>query len=231
MKPVIVIQNCEIESPGTIGAYFKDRKIPFNVVRSFAGERIPEPDELDLLVVLGTPTSVTEYRKHDYLINLFTLITRTIHEQKPILGICFGAQLLAHALGARVQANKVKEIGPLPVQLTDEGASDPLFEGFPAEFKVFQWHGDTFRIPFGATHLAKSEDCKNQAFRKDNLVGLQFHLEADPDEVPLWCDAYAGELAEEGKTKDEITENYKAVAENTRTLGFKLLDNYFNLIS
>lgn len=231
MKPVIVIQNCEIESPGTIGAYLKDRKIPFNVVRSFAGERIPEASELDLLVVLGTPISVTEYRNHDYLVNLFSLITRAIHEQKPILGICFGGQILAHALGARVQANKVKEIGPLPVTLTEDGAADPLFEGFPAEFSVFQWHGDTFRIPFGATHLVHSSDCKNQAFRKDRMVGLQFHLEADPDEVPLWCDAYAGELTEEGKTKEQVIESYRAVADHTRTLGFKLLDNYFNLIS
>jgi GMP synthase (glutamine-hydrolysing) len=78
-----------------------------------------------------------------------------------------------------VEANKVKEIGAMPVTLTEDGAADPLFGGFDREFPVFQWHGDTFRIPFGATWLAQSSDCKNQAFRKGNLVGVQFHLEAD----------------------------------------------------
>ncbi len=229
MKPVFVIQNCKIESPGTIGLYLQDRRIPFSVVRSFADDRLPSPEDFSVLIVLGTPKSVTEYRQYPYLVELFTLMTRTIRRGQPILGICFGAQLLAHTLGARVEPNKVKEIGAMTVTLTDEGASDPLFAGFDRDVPVFQWHGDTFRIPFGATHLAKSDDCKNQAFRKDNMVGLQFHLEADPDEVPLWCDAYAGELTEVGKTKDEIVDGYRA-ADHTRTLGFRLLDNYFNLI-
>ena len=230
MKPVVVIQNCEIESPGTIGAWLRERKIPFNVVRSFAGERIPSPDEFGVLIVLGTPTSVTDYRKHDFLVNLFSVITQTIRREMPILGICFGGQILAHALGARVQANKAKEIGALPVKLTDTGAADPLFAGFNREFTAFQWHGDTFRIPFGADWLAQSDDCKNQAFRKGNLVGLQFHLEADPSEVPLWCDAYAKELTEEGKTKAEVVSGYEATAKQSQALGFKLLDNYFKLI-
>lgn len=230
MKPVVIIQNCEVESPGTIGAYLQEREIPFRVVRSFAGEQLPEPDEVGVLVVLGTPTSVTDYRKHDFLVDLFTLMTQKIRREQPILGICFGAQILAHALGARVEANKVKEIGAMPVTLTEDGAADPLFGGFDREFPVFQWHGDTFRIPFGATWMAQSSDCKNQAFRKGNLVGVQFHLEADLSEAPRWCDAYAKELAEEGRTKDEILSSYSAVAEQTCELGFRFLDNFFKLV-
>ncbi|MBD3403728.1 type 1 glutamine amidotransferase [candidate division GN15 bacterium] len=230
VKPVVIIQNCEVESPGTIADYLRERKRPFHVVRSFAGERLPDTDEFSALIVLGTPLSVTEYRKHDYLVDLFSLMTRAMRKDKPILGLCFGAQLLAHALGAKVQPNKVKEIGVMPVSLTDDGAADPLFEGFEKNFDVFQWHGDTFRIPFDASWLTTSQDCKYQGFRKGNLAGLQFHLEAGADEVPLWCDAYAGELEEEGLQKDDIVAAAGANAENARALTYRLLDNYFRLI-
>jgi GMP synthase (glutamine-hydrolysing) len=230
MKPVVIIQNCELESAGTIEDYLKDRHIPFTTVHSYRGDPMPNPDANYTLIVLGTPVSVTAYHRHDYLVALFGLLGKRIRINAPILGICFGAQFLAHALGAKVSANNVKEIGTYTVSLTDQGARDALYKGFDSDFPVFQWHGDTFRIPFDADHLATSTDCRNQVFRKGALVGVQFHLEADIRELPTWCDAYASELAEVGKSKETVLAEYEAVAANVRENNFCFLDNYFSLI-
>lgn len=231
MKPIIIVQNCEIESPSLLGVYLTETGRPFTVVHAWRGEAMPSAAEIEQLIVLGTPTSVTEYRLTPALVAEFNLITELVRIGTPILGICFGAQFLAHALGARVQPNKVKEIGMLPVQLTETGLVDPLFGGFPPAFPVFQWHGDTWRNPFGTDWLVTSENCKYQAFRRGALVGLQFHLEADPSEIPLWCEAYAAELAEEGLVAEEIIKDAQAQAETCRALGFRLLDNYFAIVS
>jgi GMP synthase (glutamine-hydrolysing) len=230
MKPIVILQNCEIESASLLGVYLEERKRPYTVVQAWRGDAMPTPDEMSHLIVLGTPTSVTEYRLNPFLVEEFKLITSAIRAKLPILGICFGAQFLAHALGAKVQANKVKEIGLLNVQLTEAGQADPLFAGFDHAFPVFQWHGDTWRNPFGTDWLVTSEDCKYQAFRRGVLVGLQFHLEADPNEIPAWCEAYAAELSDENLNAGKIIADAQAQAETCRTLGYRLLDNYFAIV-
>jgi len=137
--------------------------------------------------------------------------------------------MLAMALGAKVSANRKKEISAGEVRLTESGRKDPLFRGFEKSFPVFQWHGDTFGIPPGAINLAESDDCTNQAFRKGKLADIQFHFEADASKVPLWCDTYADELAGEGIDKDEVIASYSTHAYQMRILSFKLLDNFFSL--
>jgi GMP synthase-like glutamine amidotransferase len=92
-----------------------------------------------------------------------------------ILGVCLGAQLIASALGCRVQRNTVKEVGWFPIETTPEGAA----VGFPQRLDVFHWHVETFDLPAGAIRLARSSVCTNQAFRLGvNVLALQFHLEA-----------------------------------------------------
>ena len=231
MKPIAIIQNCEVESASLIGEYLKEKQRPYTVVHAYRGDALPAPAEISQLIVLGTPTSVTEYRQLPFMVEEFKLLTSGLRVDLPILGICFGAQFLAHALGARVQANKVKEIGLLNVQLTEAGLADPLFAGFDREFPVIQWHGDTWRNPFGTEWLVTSENCKYQAFRRGTQVGLQFHLEADPEEIPLWCEAYATELAEEGLDGNTIIAEARANAEGCRALGYRLLDNYFGIVT
>ena len=105
----------------------------------------------------------------------------------PILGICLGAQMLAHVLGADVKRHSQKEIGWCDVELTKVGVNDPILDHFKAREKVFQLHGDTFDVPKTAEHLARSEICKGQAFRYgDKVYGLQFHLEVDGAMIQRW---------------------------------------------
>jgi GMP synthase-like glutamine amidotransferase len=106
------------------------------------------------------------------------LIREAIGAGTPVLGVCLGAQLIANALGARVYRNAVKEIGWHPIQAVTP--SSPAFR-FPAERTVFHWHGETFDLPEGAVHLAKSRAAENQAFQVGRrAIGLQFHLETTP---------------------------------------------------
>jgi len=225
-KPILIIQNCPVESAGTILDWLNDRALPYSVVHIYRDQELPALESVEAVVCLGCPHSAVVYYEHEYLKRLYAFVTRLVRADIPYLGICFGGQLLAAVLGARVERNGAREIGSFDVSLTDDGAADPLFDGFPTAFPVFQWHNDTFRTPFGGSHLVTGDKWQHQAFRKDRQVGLQFHLEARPDEIPRWCDAYADELKAIGQTKSQLVDNYRAVADPVKALNFRLLDNW-----
>lgn len=228
MKSVLIIQNCETESPGSIGNYLNDRKIDYQVIESYKLPEYPAVENLKTVINLGCPISTNDYLNHDFLKKLYGYLSEIVKYNIPYLGICFGGQLLAKIHGAKVESNGIKEIGTYEISLTEEGIKDPLFNGFPDNFPAFQWHNDRFRIPFGGTLLAFSKDCKYQAFRKGNFVGLQFHFEAVPEEVPSWCEKYADELKEVGKEADEIIDTYKNNFNRVKELNYKFMDNFFN---
>ncbi len=124
--------------------------------------------------------SVNDEAELPWLVPEKRFIRQAIEAGKPVLGICLGAQLIAGAAGARIYRNPVKEIGWLPIQ--GIAANDSSVFSFPATEKVFHWHGETIDLPAGATLLAKSEGCENQAFQLGrSVIGLQFHLETTPE--------------------------------------------------
>lgn len=225
-KPVLIIQNWAAESPGLIGDYLKAHDIPSKVVRTFVREDLPDPGDCGAIIVLGYPGSVNEYSNHDGHRELFAFMADIIRKDSPLLAICYGSQMLAKVLGAEVKPHTEKEIGMYRIGLTEAGKNDPLFAGYSDEFDVFHWHSDTFRLPFGSVHLAKGDGCAMQAFRHHNQVGIQFHIEPKPEEIPRWCDDYASELEEVGKTKEQIVESFLAKAAGLKTLCNRLLDNF-----
>ena len=124
-------------------------------------------------------------------------IEQAVKADKPVLGICLGAQLLAAVSGARVYRNRHKEIGWLPITLTDEARRSPVFSLLPGRFAVFQWHGDTFDIPPGAVRIAESEACQNQGFMcGPKVIGLQFHLESTETSISELVRHCADDLTE-----------------------------------
>ena len=134
-----------------------------------------------------------------------SLLAAAAEGAAPALGICLGAQLLAHALGASVSRARQPEIGWYPLHATDAGRDDPVLAPLGASTPVFQWHGCRFDIPHGAVHLARSDACEQQAFRwGDNAYGFQFHLEMDQPLIERWLanPTYRDELAASGLAHD-----------------------------
>jgi GMP synthase-like glutamine amidotransferase len=226
-RPILILQNCRIESAGLILPALQELNHDSRIVRTYAGEKIPELDDHKGVICLGCPESANDYVKLGFLGNVYRTVERTLKEELPYLGICCGGQILALTLGAQVTKNYTKEIGTYQVTLTQQGLVDPMFDSFPEKIAVFHWHGDTFGIPAGATHVACGDDCRNQAFRYKNAIGLQFHLEADPKEIPLWCEAYASEMAELNKMTEQIVSAHSEVVNEAARLNRQLLFNLF----
>ena len=193
MKSVIVLRHVAHEPMGTLEKHLGDVGLEYRYVDLFQSlpHRLPL-DQAAALVVMGGPMNVDEQDQYPFLAAEVDWIRQAIQAETPVLGICLGAQLIAKSLGARVYANGVKEIGWYPLEVTADAADDRLFAGCQPVETVFQWHGDTFDLPPGAVHLARSKLCKHQAFRfGPTAYGLQFHVEMTPEMVELWLDEAA----------------------------------------
>lgn len=161
----------------------------------YAGDKLPALEDVQGVVVMGGSMNVYEEEAYPFLAPENAFIREALRLGIPYLGVCLGAQLLAKALGARVYANPVREIGYYRIECTEKPLGDPLLAGLPKHFTALQWHGDTFDLPPGARLLATSPTCRNQAFRYGrNAYGLQFHLEVGPEMVADWCARYPEEL-------------------------------------
>lgn len=170
------VQHVAFEGLGSIESWLNARGIQTTKTRLFESSRLPDPNDVDLLIVMGGPMSANDEETLTWLIDEKALIRQCVRQGKRVLGICLGAQLIASAMGARVYRNRVKEIGWFPVQALPV-RRESLFR-FPAVFDAFHWHGETFDLPPGAVQLARSEGCENQAFQLGrSVMGLQFHLE------------------------------------------------------
>jgi GMP synthase (glutamine-hydrolysing) len=148
----------------------------------------------DLLIVLGGPIGAYEDDLYPFLRPEIALIERRLTAGRPVLGICLGAQLMARALGARVYPAGFKEIGWAPVQLSAAG-QDSCLAALGGD-AVLHWHGDTFDLPAGATHLAATPRTPNQAFALGaRALALQFHIETTAMGLERWYVGHALEIA------------------------------------
>ena len=173
------LQHASFEGLGSIEDWLREAGYGITATQLYAGDFLPEVDQLDLLIIMGGPMSVNDETGHPWLRREKQFIRSVIDSGKPVLGICLGAQLIASVMGSRVFTNDEREIGWFPVQGLAHGRADAF--QFPEQATVLHWHGETFEMPYGAIHLARSEACENQAFQLGhNVIGLQFHLEATP---------------------------------------------------
>ncbi|MDA8157254.1 MAG: hypothetical protein M0Z52_12525 [Actinomycetota bacterium] len=187
----LVLKNTPAEGPGTIENGLNALGVPFDTVELLNGQKPSDAAQYSHVIMMGGPMGVYEMNQYPHLVAGAKILEEFIKAGKPALGVCLGAQMLAHALGARVYPGGRKEIGWYEVQMTAEGAKDPVFGALKVNDKpvaqVFQWHGDTFDLPDGAVRLASSEIYQNQAFRFGNGVyALQFHIEVTPAMIRDW---------------------------------------------
>ena len=188
----VILKNIGNEGPGTISKYLEDNSMPFDILEPEDIDSLATLEGYSALVVLGGPMAVYEISDYPQISASLGLIKSALKRDMKVLGVCLGAQLMAHALGARVYKGKAPETGWMDIELTEDGASDPLLgtlvDPDSRIANVFQLHGDTFDIPEGAVRLAGSSVCPNQAFRVGtNAYALQFHLEMTRDKVIEWA--------------------------------------------
>ena len=221
-----VLQHAAFEGPGEIAAWAKQRGYGVDTRHLHRGDALPAVGDFDLLAVMGGEMNIYQYRDWPWLKPEREFIKAALDHGTPVVGICLGAQLIADALGSRVVQNAVHEVGWLPVTWTEEARA--TYPGLPESAVVLHWHGDTFELPKDATRLASSEGCTEQGFAiPHKCLGLQFHMEVDPDLVQQFVDGQgewpSGPYVQAPKT---ILSEATAHCDRNRALLHGILDRF-----
>ena len=220
MKPVAIFRHAATEGPGYFATYLDRRSVPWKVVKIDEGEAVPdEAARFSGLVFMGGPMSVNDDLL--WIAPVLKLIRDAREAGVPTLGHCLGGQLIAKALGGVVTRNPVKEIGWGRVDVLRNEAAAQWLGADLNSFESFHWHGETFSIPPGATRIASSPWCENQAFVLGPHLGMQCHVEMTPGLVRAWCQDWEKEvesLARRTASVQTPAQMIEALEEKTRTL-------------
>ena len=177
---VLIMQHSAGDFSANAGDAVKNLGIATETIRLDRGDHVPSTVSADAIMTFGGAISITSDSLPEWVRQEQELLYKYVHEGRRVFAICLGSQMLASALGARVSRNPQPEVGWLNVRKTPSADTCPVIHGFPDEFRVLQWHEDTFEIPPGATHLFESDACRHQGYGIDDRVfGFQFHLEAN----------------------------------------------------
>jgi GMP synthase-like glutamine amidotransferase len=214
----LILQHEEPTPPGLVTEWLHDHGARVETLRIDIDDRPVEPEDYDVIVSLGSEFAAFDDSK-PFVTREAELLRRATDADVPVLGLCFGGQMLARVLGGEVFRHTESEIGWLPVRSTDP-------ELVP-EGPWFQWHFDSFTVPEGATVVAES-NVGPQAFVAGRSLGLQFHPEVTTQIMDDWVRVYRHELDADGVPPDELLEETKRrEAESTR-MARQLLDRYWS---
>src|SRR5437762_7729821 len=192
MKPVAIFRASPTEGPGYFATYLERHSIAWQLIALDADPRVPRDARAYAgLVFMGGPMSVND--DLPWIAPTVDLIRDAVRKDVPLLGHCLGGQLLSRALGGRVRANPVKEIGWGEVRVADNEVAREWL-GELQSFLSFHWHGETFSIPPGATRVMQNAHCENQAFALGRHFGMQCHVEMTEELVRAWLRSGGDEL-------------------------------------
>lgn len=198
-KLAIAIRHVHFEDCGSLTEVLLERNF---AIRYIDVGRHPLADidvaAADLVIGLGGPVAVYDHARYPWMRHELALLERAVKLDKPILGICLGAQMLAHVLGARVYAGPVKELGWSPLQLTEEGRTSVVAPLDGSATSMLHWHGDTFDLPEGATLLASTAQVAHQIFRWRRALAFQCHPEVRAEDFERWLIGHACEIDARG---------------------------------
>jgi GMP synthase-like glutamine amidotransferase len=214
----LVVQHEEPTPPGHVTGWLAELDATVDTFRIDLDDRVVDPTRYDLIVSLGSEFAAFDDTK-PFVPREADLMRRAVDADVPILGLCFGGQMLARVLGANVYRSQDSEIGWLPVRSTDP---DLVPEG-----PWFQWHFDTFTPPPGATVIAES-DVGPQAFVAGRSLGLQFHPEVTDGIMDDWVRTYRHELDADGVDPDALLEETRRRASDNHRNARQLMDRFLS---
>jgi GMP synthase-like glutamine amidotransferase len=198
MKPIAIFRHAPSEGPGYLAEFLDARKLPWQLIRIDAGEAVPaDAGRFSGLVFMGGPMSVND--ELPWIGPVLALIRDAVARDIPVLGHCLGGQLMTRALGGVVTRNAVKEIGWGEVS-ADSSAEARAWFGDVTSATAFHWHGETFSLPAGASHLLSSKHCGNQAYALGKHLALQCHLEMTAAMIREWCEIGAAEISDAARS-------------------------------
>jgi len=214
----LILQHEEPTPPGHVTGWLASHDASVETFRIDIDDRDVDPTGYDLIVSLGSEFAAFDDSKQ-FVPREARLMRAAIDADVPVLGLCFGGQMLARVLGGEVFRGTESEIGWLPVRSTDP---DLVPEG-----PWFQWHFDSFTVPPGATAIAES-DVGPQAFVAGRSLGLQFHPEVTTEIMDDWVREYRHELDADGVDPDALLEETKRRATESRRMAWQLLERYLS---
>lgn len=220
-RRVLLVEHNRITPGGLIEQWVAGQGATYAYLRiDMENSRIPDPNEYDLVVSLGSQAAAYDDAV-PFVSREIDLMESALRSKVPILGVCFGGQLLARVLGGQVYKSTQAEIGWFPVKsyVPQMVSAGPWF----------QWHFDTFRLPREAQLLGES-DIGPQAFRVPGAIGLQFHPEVTPTIIKDWIDIHSGELQAEGIDGDALLAETQQQHETNKTNAEALLKECVSML-
>ncbi|MGE5491564.1 MAG: type 1 glutamine amidotransferase [Actinomycetota bacterium] len=195
MRPVAIFRHSPTEGPGYFAIFLEAHRIPWRLVAIDEGEAVPaSADDFSGLCFMGGPMSVND--PLPWIEPVCALIRDAAAKSIPVIGHCLGGQLMSKALGGQVTKNPVKEIGwGTAMAEIAPTAKAWLGDHAGSTATVFQWHGETFSIPPGATRILGNAHCANQMFVTGPHLGMQCHVEMTPEMIATWCGQWSDEAA------------------------------------
>jgi GMP synthase (glutamine-hydrolysing) len=233
MKIAVAFRHVEIEDLGILAEVLEKRGFAVRYADAWkddlAAALNPDPD---LLIVLGGPMGVYEGAQYPFIAHELQLIRDRLASGKAMLGICLGSQFIAHAAGSAVYPGPAKEIGYMPVTLTEAGEASCLSHLANADFNVLHWHGDTFDLPAGAERLCWSDITHNQGFSFGrNVLALQFHVEAAPEHMDRWIAQWTAELAALGIEAAQFRATAVNVGPGVALAGARVFESWLDQVA
>jgi GMP synthase-like glutamine amidotransferase len=195
MLPVAIFRHSPTEGPGYFAIFLEQHGIPWQLIAIDEGAAVPaSADGFSGLCFMGGPMSVND--PLPWIEPVCALIRDAVAKELPVIGHCLGGQLMSKALGGQITPNPVKEIGWGEAL----GEDAPIARHWLGDYAgkrgtIFQWHGETFSIPVGATRLFANGYCANQMFALGPHLGMQCHVEMTPEMIAQWCEQWADEAS------------------------------------
>jgi GMP synthase (glutamine-hydrolysing) len=192
MPTLLAVRHVAYEDLDGLDEPFRRRGFDISYVDAWHDPFPVDSLKADVVVVLGAPVGVYESADFPFIQGEIDLVRQRIAAGRPVLGICFGAQIMAAAMGAQIARGPSFEFGWAPLRLTEAGLVSPLRHYVGPELAAFHCHGDTFEAPDGATPLASTEAYSMQGFKYGPHLAMQFHGEVTERGLRRW---YIGHVA------------------------------------